>query len=99
MARHLPAGVEIVGPSVAGDDVVLTPAALAVVADLQRRFGPERAALLDARHARARDLAAGALPDFLAETAAVRAADWLVAPAPAALEDRRVGSPSWPSRR
>ena len=90
MGGHLPPGVEIVGPSVPGAEAVLTPDALMVVADLQRRFGPERAALLAARHARARDLAAGALPDFLTATAGIRSADWQVAPAPAALEDRRV---------
>ena len=32
----------------------------------------------------------GEVPDFLAETADIRAADWRVAPAPADLADRRV---------
>jgi malate synthase len=86
----LPAGVEVVGPPVAGADDVLTPEALAVVADLQRRFGGEREAVLAARADRYRELAAGALPDFLAKTADIRAADWRVAPTPADLQDRRV---------
>ncbi len=90
MAHSLPAGVEIVGSDVPGASEVLTPDALAVVADLQRRFGPARAALLAARTTRYEELAAGGRPDFGAETADVRAADWRVAPTPAALEDRRV---------
>ena len=38
----------------------------------------------------ARRLDAGALPDFLPETAAIRGGDWQVAPTPADLQDRRV---------
>jgi malate synthase len=90
MSPALPVGVRIVGPDVPGAEAVLTPDALAVVAGLQRRFGPRRAEILTARHERARELGAGATPDFLAETAAVRSADWRVAAAPADLDDRRV---------
>ncbi|MFD7701335.1 malate synthase A [Streptomyces caelestis] len=70
---------------------VLTEAALAFVAALHRRFTPRRDELL-ARRAERRDAIArtGTL-DFLPETAAVRADDsWRVAPAPEALNDRRV---------
>ncbi|MEO8228811.1 MAG: malate synthase A [Chloroflexota bacterium] len=90
MSPALPPGVRIVGPEVPGADAVLTPDTLAVVADLQRRFGPGRAEILAARRERAGELRAGATPDFLAETATVRAADWRVASAPADLDDRRV---------
>jgi malate synthase len=90
MAGATPAGVEIVGPAVPGLDEVLTPEALTVVADLQRRFGPERARILATRSARYDALAAGAVPTSLAETADLRAADWRVAPTPPALDDRRV---------
>jgi malate synthase len=86
----LPEGLEVVGPPVPGAEAVLTPDALAVVAGLQRRFGPERAALLAARADRYRELEAGARPDFLAGTAPIRAADWRVAPTPDDLQDRRV---------
>ena len=89
-ARPTAVGVEVVGPAVPGSAAVLTAEALAFVADLQRRFGPARTALLEARTTRYATLAAGALPDFLAETADVRAADWRVAPAPPDLDDRRV---------
>ena len=90
MSSTLPEGVRIVGPDVPGAEAVLTPDALAVVADLQRQFGPDRSAILAARRERARDLSAGASPEFLPETAQVRSGDWRVAPAPADLDDRRV---------
>src|SRR5215210_1602090 len=70
---------------------ILTPEALAFVADLQREFGPARLKLLAARAERQERIAAGELPDFLAETSAVRDdPDWRVAPAPPDLLDRRV---------
>src|SRR6476659_3268269 len=75
---------------VPGAAEILTPDALAFVADVQRRFGRERISLLEARHERQKELDAGVLPDFLRGTADVRSADWRVAPAPADLDDRRV---------
>ncbi len=73
-----------------GDDTILTPEALAFVADLHRRFDPGRRALLASRHQRAVRLATGERPGLLPETAEVRAGDWRVAPPPADLVDRRV---------
>src|SRR6476661_2476327 len=75
---------------VPGAAEILTPDALAFVADVQRRFGRERISLLEARHERQKELDAGVLPDFLRGTADVRSGDWIVAPAPADLDDRRV---------
>jgi malate synthase len=69
---------------------ILTPEALAFVALLQRTFGARRLELLVARTARQADFEAGKLPDFLPETAAIRAGDWKIAPTPADLQDRRV---------
>jgi len=63
---------------------LLSDEAVAFVTDLQRRFGPRRDELLAARRQQ------GPPRDFLPGTADVRAADWRVAPAPAALQDRRV---------
>jgi len=69
---------------------ILTDDALAFVAGLQRRFGPRRAELLQARAERQRRLDAGELPDFLAETREIRESDWTIDPVPADLQDRRV---------
>jgi malate synthase len=84
----LPAGVTV--QAIEGGEEVLTPDALAFVADLQRRFGPTRAKLLEARVARQRTFDEGARPDLLPETKAVREGDWQVGPAPKDLDDRRV---------
>ncbi|MDE2488598.1 MAG: malate synthase A [Alphaproteobacteria bacterium] len=69
---------------------VLTPEALAFLAELHRRFNDRRLELLALREERQRRFDAGAAPDFLAETRAVRDGDWKVAPIPADLLDRRV---------
>ncbi|WP_147653795.1 malate synthase A [Vulcaniibacterium gelatinicum] len=73
-----------------GQEELLTPAALAFLAGLHRRFEPARQARLAARRIRQAGFDAGGLPDFRADTAAVRAGDWQVAPIPPALRDRRV---------
>ena len=86
MTISKPAGIEISGPAIPGADEVLTDEALAFVADLQRRFGRERVALLEARQERQAELDAGVMPDFPLGTADIRVGDWLVAPAPADLE-------------
>jgi malate synthase len=83
-------GVEIrrdAGPAAAR---VLTADALALIADLHRRFEPTRRERLAARQIRQARFDAGELPDFLPETRAIREGDWTVAPIPAALLDRRV---------
>jgi malate synthase len=71
-------------------DALLAPAALAFLGDLHRRFEPARQQRLAARRQRQAEFDAGALPDFRADTAHIRAADWRVAPLPEALLDRRV---------
>jgi malate synthase len=71
-------------------DQILTADAVEFLTELERTFGPRRRELLDARHERARRLLEGELPDFLPETADVRAGDWRVAPVPEELQDRRV---------
>ncbi|MCR6494931.1 malate synthase A [Thermomonas sp. S9] len=83
------AGVEVTAQAT-GQAALLTPDALGFLAGLHRRFERERQARLAARRARQQAFDAGALPEFRADTAALRAAEWTVAPAPAALRDRRV---------
>jgi malate synthase len=69
---------------------VLDPRALELAARAHERFEPRRRELLAARAERQARLDAGELPDFLPETAHVRAGDWRIAPVPAGLRDRRV---------
>jgi malate synthase len=77
-------------PIVEGSDRVLTPAAVAFVEDLTRRFRPRIDELLARRRETQARFNAGARPDFLADTAAVRNGDWKVGAIPADLQDRRV---------
>jgi malate synthase len=83
-------GIEIRGRITPEYAEILTPEAVAFAARLQRAFGPRRDELLARRATRQAELDAGKLPDFLAETRAVRDADWTCAPYPADIADRRV---------
>lgn len=85
-----PEGIEIRAPQSSAAAEVLTPAALAFLAALQRQFNARRLALLARRAERQAALHAGQLPDFLPETEAVRTGEWQVAPIPADLQNRRV---------
>ncbi|MFD8383521.1 malate synthase A [Streptomyces sp. NPDC059679] len=70
---------------------VLTDSALAFLAELHHRFTPRRDELLARRAERRAEIARTGTLDFLPQTAHIREdADWRVAPAPAALDDRRV---------
>jgi malate synthase len=84
------ADLQVVGAIEDRFDEVLTREALAFVADLQRRFGPRRAELLQRRRERRAQAAATGKLDFLPETREIREdTSWRVAP-PADLVDRRV---------
>jgi malate synthase len=83
-------GIEIRGPVTAAFAEILTPAALQFLAKMSRRFGGRRQELLARRVERQRELDAGRFPDFLPETAEIRAREWTVASIPADLQDRRV---------
>ncbi|WMS44157.1 malate synthase A [Acuticoccus sp. MNP-M23] len=83
-------GVTITGAMAPRYDEVLTADALAFLATLHRAFQQRRVDLLAARTQRQNAIDAGALPDFLPETADIREGDWTIAPIPADLTDRRV---------
>ena len=85
-----PQRVKVIGTYSAKYAEILTPSALAFVAELHRRFDHTRQALLGRRVERQADFAAGILPDFLPETKRIREQDWTVAPLPEDLLDRRV---------
>jgi malate synthase len=83
-------GVEIKAPLRPGFDEILTPEALALVANLHRAFDDRRRDLLARRAEGQSKLDSGWMPDFLAETRAIRDSDWKVRPASPDLLDRRV---------
>src|SRR2546422_1240718 len=86
----LPAGVEIRAPALSEAARVLTPEALSFVAKLHRAFESRRQDLLAFRAARQREFDAGKFPDFIPETAPLRAREWTIARQPNDLLDRRV---------
>jgi len=69
---------------------ILTPEAKRFVDGLARKFEARRQELLAARRVRQREIDEGKMPDFLPETAQIRASSWRVAEAPSDLLDRRV---------
>lgn len=82
--------VEVLGKLQPGFDEILTPDALAFIAELHKKFNPTRKELLKKRVQRQQEISAGKYPDFLPETASIRNSDWKVADAPEDLLDRRV---------
>jgi malate synthase len=88
--RPTTAGIEVRAEMKPGYETVLTPAALAFVAGLERRFGAERKRLLAERAAVQAKLDAGWRPDFPAETRHIRESDWTIGPLPSDLLDRRI---------
>ena len=91
-------GVTITGPQQPGDEAILTDAALAFVADLQRTFGARREALL----ARRPDLCLILIPRFgivgaasanFAATCSWNLLLWLVARKKTGLDSSALGLP------
>ena len=83
-------GLEVLGIITPEYQEILTPAALAFVEELERRFGPRRHQLLNIRIKRQHAFDAGELPDFWPQTKEIRESEWKVAPIPKDLLDRRV---------
>ena len=86
----MPSGLTIHAPISAEFATILTPDALSFMVKLARAFEPRRQQLLAARNIRQQQFDAGVLPDFLPDTKNIRDGDWVVAPLPNDLLDRRV---------
>jgi malate synthase len=83
-------GISIVGNITPEFAEILTPQAIEFVAAVAHKFGGRRQELLAKRVARQQEFDAGKMPDFLPDTASIRAGDWKIAPQPPDLLDRRV---------
>jgi len=86
----LPDGLTLRGALPDGAETLLTPALLAFVTDLVRRFRPRVEELLERRREMQRRYDAGERPAFLTSTEEIRGSPWTVSPLPADLQDRRV---------
>ena len=78
---------------------VLTQAASVFLTKLAREFESRRRELLHRRQTRQKNFDAGAMPDFLPETRDIRESNWMVAPIPRDLMDRRVEITGPPDRK
>ncbi|MEZ5007425.1 MAG: malate synthase A [Chitinophagales bacterium] len=90
MAYNTPSGVEVTGKYTPEFATVLTTDALNFLVALHEKFNAKRLDLLKARVERQKWFDAGNFPSFLEETKDVREGDWVAAPLPEALLDRRV---------
>jgi len=86
----LPSGCSVTGTVRPGFETILTREALEFVVELTRKFAPRVEELLARRAVRQKEIDGGKLPDFLAETRAIREREWHVTSIPADLQDRRV---------
>ncbi|MCU7996542.1 malate synthase A [Shewanella glacialipiscicola] len=82
--------LNIVGREIPGQDVIFTEGAVALLESLCREFAGEVPTLLAKRKEKQARIDKGALPDFLAETRAIRDGAWQIRGIPADLLDRRV---------
>lgn len=81
--------IKIAGPVPAAFQPLFDEA-MQLVAKLHRKFNARRLELLGLRHERQVLIDQGRLPDFLPETKDIREGDWVAAPIPNDLQDRRV---------
>ncbi|ORY41760.1 malate synthase, partial [Leucosporidium creatinivorum] len=91
MSNHNIPGVNVLAPVSSSHASILTAPALQFLATLQRNFNPTRKELLHRRVLQQAKYDAGALPDFLPETAYIREdPNWTGPPPMPGLTDRRV---------
>ncbi len=82
-----------------GDGEILSPEAVEFLRELDFRFEARRAQLLEARRRRQEHFDGGGLPEFPAETEAIRRGTWTAARVPSELLDRRVEITGPPDRK
>ena len=78
------------GSDTVSSALVLTPDALAFIADLHQTFNATRADYLQRRVKRQAEFDTGNVPDFLGNMTKIRETDWKVAPTPSDLQKRWV---------
>src|SRR5579875_3923515 len=78
---------------------ILTPAAVEFLHALDLHFECRRIELLNERRKRQEQFDRGMLPDFGTETEHIRKSDWMTAPIPPELLDRRVEITGPPERK
>jgi len=87
---HVRAELSVAAATESPEEKVLTPPAREFLEALSRRFESSRRAMLHRRVLRQKEIDEGDFPDFPADSAPMRREEWVVAPIPPDLEDRRV---------
>lgn len=82
--------IKVLGELTAESEEILTPEALAFLQSLHDNFDERRRELLANRQQRQSSIDSGIKLNFLAETQHIRDGDWIIAPLPHDLQDRRV---------
>ena len=82
--------IQVAGAVTEADRSILTPEAVSFLRALSGNFEARRQQLLAQRHERQQEIDRGEMPQFLPQTAWIRDTDWVAAPIPADLLDRRV---------
>lgn len=90
MTKPQPEPIHIAGPITEADRAILTADAMSFLNALSRTFEDRRQQLLARRGERQQEIDRGVMPQFQPQTAWVRNTDWVAAPIPADLLDRRV---------
>ncbi len=90
MSYPTTAPIQIAGPVTEADKTILTPEAVSFISSLSRNFEGARQQLLERRRERQQEIDRGIMPQFLPQTEWIRNSDWVAAPIPADLQDRRV---------
>jgi malate synthase len=86
----VPHGINVLAAVSEHHTEILSPQALEFCATLHREFNSRRLGLLRERSRRQEAIDRGRMPDFFAETKAVRDGQWQILPVPADLQNRRV---------
>ena len=81
------------------EEEILSPEAVQFMRELDCRFEARRVQLLQARRTRQEEFDRGCLPKFLPESDDIRHGDWVAAPIPPELLDRRVEITGPPERK
>jgi malate synthase len=84
------APIQVAAPITEADRSILTPEAASFLKALSQNFEERRQQLLAQRHERQMQIDRGVMPQFLPQTAWIRDSEWVAAPIPADLQDRRV---------
>ena len=91
--------LKIINPLSEAEKQILNPITVSLIESLHENFENRRQELLENRRIIQKELDDGRFPEFLNHTAAIRESDFVVAPIPKDLQDRRVEITGPPDRK